>query len=196
MSWIENNKFFVKEHVGMFKAANNYDIFTLNEDGPGEELLECREPKLGFFTKLLRFTDYKRMTPFHVVIKDKQGNIVVQVKRGVSLWLSKVEVLDGNGTYIGGFKQKFGFRPRFSVLDKNEQEACILKGKFAGWDFKFLSGEKELAHVSKKWAGMAKEMFTSADNYILTISEEVPGDSNLKKLIIAAVMCIDMVIKE
>jgi len=53
-----------------------------------------------------------------------------------------------------------------------------------------------LAKVSKKWGGLSKELFTSADNYILQISEEVPPDQPVRQLIMAAVLCIDMVLKE
>ena len=63
---LHQNLFFVKEHIGMFKAANNYDIYSPDSQ---EIIMTCREEKLGFFTKLLRFTDYKRMTPFNVEIK-------------------------------------------------------------------------------------------------------------------------------
>ena len=41
-----------------------------------------------------------------------------------------------------------------------------------------------------------KELFTSADNYILEISPQVPAGNPLRQLIMAAVMCIDMVLKE
>ena len=59
-----------------------------------------------------------------------------------------------------------------------------------------MTGGRELGHVSKKWAGIGKEMFTSADNYILQISDDVPSDKPVRILIMAAVMCIDMVLKE
>ena len=71
-----------------------------------------------------------------------------------------------------------------------------LKGKWTGWDFKFLDGNKELAQVTKKWAGIGKELFTTADNYVLQISDSVPQDDVARQLILAAVMCIDMVLKE
>ncbi len=90
MDWSELNTFLVKEHTGIFKAANNYDVFDIES---GEKLLECREPSLGLFTKLFRFTDYKRMTPFHIEIRDTSGNIIVEVKRGISIFLSKVDIL-------------------------------------------------------------------------------------------------------
>jgi len=191
---LNRNLFFVKEHVGMFKAANNFDVF---DPQTGEIMLLCREEKLGLLTKFLRFTDYKRMTPFCVEIKTPDGKTLVTVKRGVSIFLSKVDVLDENGTRIGGFKQKFfSLGGKFDVLDDQDQPLCMLKGKWTGWDFRFMNGETEYAHVTKKWAGLGKELFTTADNYVLQITNAVPADHPLRELIIAAVMCIDMVLKE
>ncbi len=191
---INKNLFLVKEHVGMFKAANNYDIY---DPESGEIILECREPSLGLFTKLFRFSKYKRMTPFDVQIKTPDGQRVVRIQRGISIFLSKVTVTDANNDVIGGFKQKFfSIGGKFDVLNKNDVAVCRLTGKWTGWDFKFKDGERELASVSKKWAGLGKELFTSADNYVLEIAEDVAADDDVRKLILAAVMCIDMVLKE
>jgi uncharacterized protein YxjI len=194
MAWSDCNQFLVKEHVGLFKAANNYDIYEL---ATGEMLLQCREDKLGPITKLLRFSDYKRMTPFDIEIRDMLGAPVVRIKRGVSVFLSNVKVHDGAAHHIGGFKQKlFSIGGKFDVLDENDREVCTLKGKWTGWNFRFLAGDRELAHVTKKWSGLGKEFFTSADNYVLDIAPDVPPGGNLRRLIFAAVMCIDMVLKE
>ena len=191
---LSNNIYFVKEHVGMFKAANNYDIYDPSTEAV---IMECREDRLGILTKILRFTDYKRMTPFDIQIRTPEGQQVIRVKRGIALFLSKVEVLDENDRVIGMFKQKiFSIGGAFTVFDANENPVCQLKGKWTGWDFKFLDGETELAHVTKKWAGVGKELFTSADNYVLQISDNVPADNVARQLILAAVMCIDMVLKE
>jgi uncharacterized protein YxjI len=179
----------------MFKAANNYDILDPETQA---KIMECREEKLGFFTKLLRFTDYKRMTPFEVTIRATDGSVVVQVVRGVSIFLSSVRVLDGQGQLVGGFKQKFfSIGGKFDVLDAHDQVVCTLQGKWTGWDFRFKTPDGyELAHVTKKWAGLGKELFTSADNYVLEIAEGLPADDYRRLLIVGAVMCIDMVLKE
>ena len=193
-SILNRNSFFVKEHVGMFKASNNYDI--LNPDDQ-ELIMTCREENLGFFTKMFRFTDYKRMTPFDVEIKTASGDKVLTVKRGFSLFLSTVEVFDENDVLVGVFKQKlFSIGGKFDVLDPNDNLLCSLKGKWTSWDFKFVKDEQEFAHVSKKWAGVGKELFTSADNYMLTIGDQVGAKDPLRLLILGAVMCIDMVLKE
>jgi uncharacterized protein YxjI len=199
MSWTHANQLLVKEHVGLFKAASNYDIYDLSS---GEKVLECREPNLGLFTKLLRFTDYRRFTPFDVHVTDVDGSQVVRVTRGVTIFASSVQVHDENDTIIGGFRQKlFSFKlstlgGAFAVQDVDGREVCQLTGKWTGWDFRFTAHGVELAHVTKKWTGIGKEMFTTADNYVLDISDAVSADSPTRKLILAAVMCIDKVLKE
>lgn len=191
---LDRNVFLIKEHVGLLKASNNYDIY---DPETGEIILHCREPKLGVLTKLLRFTDYKRMTPFDVHITTPSGEPVVQVSRGVSLFLSRVRVHDGSGQLLGGFRQKlFSVGGSFSVLNAQDEPICDLKGKWTGWDFRFLAGGEEMARVTKKWNGVGKELFTSADNYVLEINDSVPPSSDIRKLILAAVMTIDLVLKE
>lgn len=193
-SILNRNLFFIKEHVGIFKAANNFDILDPESQ---EIIMHCREEKLGFFTKMLRFTDYKRMTPFNVEIKTPSGAKVLTVKRGISIILSTVEVFDENDVLVGSFKQKlFSIGGKFNVLDPNENVLCKLQGKWTSWDFKFVNENNEFGHVSKKWAGLGKEMFTTADNYMLEINESVPKDDPLRTLILGAVICIDMVLKE
>lgn len=191
---LNQNLFLVKEHVGMFKAANNYDIYNPESN---QLTMNCRENNLGFFTKVLRFTDYKRMTPFNVEIASPTGEKIISVKRGIAIFRSTVEVFDDKERLVGTFKQKFwSFGGKFEILDKNEKPVCTLQGKWTGWDFKFSHENKQLAQVSKKWAGAGKEFFTSADNYVLKIEETVAQDSPQRQLILAAVMCIDMVLKE
>jgi uncharacterized protein YxjI len=194
-SILNKNLFFVKEHVKIFKAANSFDIF---DPDTKQIVLECREENLGLFTKMLRFTDYKRMTPFNMVIKAPAGQKIVTVRRGVSFFRSTVEVLNEQDALIGKFKQHFfSIGGKFEVLDQNERSLCMLKGTWTSWDFKFISNDgKEFATVTKKWTGLGKELFTSADNYILQINSEIPADHPLRELILAAVMCIDLVLKE
>ncbi len=191
---LNKNLFLVKEHVGLFKAASNFDIYDPESGGM---IMQCREEHLGLFTRLLRFTDYKRMTPFDIQVRTMEGRQVVRVKRGISLFLSKVSVLDEQDEPIGGFRQRFwSIGGKFDVFDRSGQTMFSLKGTWTGWDFSFVRDGLELARVTKKWSGLGKEMFTSADNYMLSISPEVPPDSAIRRLILAAVMCIDFVLKE
>jgi len=191
---LANNVYFVKEHTGIFKAANNYDIY----DESGQNLLiECREENLSSLTKFFRFTDYKRMTPFHLEIRTPAGEVLIVVKKGFSIFVSTVEVYGSKGELLGSFLQKFwSLGGRFDLFDAHNNPVCTLQGNWSSWEFSFHKDGNELASVTKKWAGMAREIFTSADNYVIKINQVVPSDSKIRMLILASVLCIDMVLKE
>ena len=57
-------------------------------------------------------------------------------------------------------------------------------------------GDKELARVTKKWAGLGKELFTSADNYIVALSDSEVHSDRQAALLLAAGLAIDTVFKE
>ena len=191
---LNQNLFFVKEHRGIFKAANNYDII---DPASQQIIMQCREPDLGIFTKLFRFTEYKRQTPFNICINDVNGLPVVRVKRGITIFRSVVEVFDHNEVLVGRFRQRMlSIGGKFEVQDPMGETLCVLKGKWSSWEFNFSKGDLVLAKVRKKWAGLGRELFTTADNYMLEIDEVVPPNDKARLLILAAVMCIDMVLKE
>jgi len=191
---LKKNKLFVKEHTGVFKAANSYDIFDLETN---EMLMECREPGLGFFTKLFRFTKYKSMTPFDIIIS-ANGAPIVNVKRGVTFIRSVVSVFGETGEQVGTLRKIFKlFKPSFEILSLSGEKLGVLEGNFVGWDFTIKSNDGEvLATVSKKWAGVGKELFTTADNYVIIIADTVKENDPVRVLIFGAVMSIDMVLKE
>jgi uncharacterized protein YxjI len=193
-SWGSVDTFVVKEHVGLFKAASNFDAF---DAATGAKVLECREPNLGAFTKMMRFTDWKRSTPFDVEVREPGGALVVRATRGWTFLRSRVAVADGAGKPLGVFVRKLlSIGGSFFVQDPSGKDIFFLEGKWTGWEFRFKQGERQLALVSKKWAGLGKEMFTSADNYVLSIDPSVPRDGDERRLILAAVMSIDLVLKE
>ncbi len=191
---LDRDLFLVKEHYGFLKAANNYDVL---DPETGEVLIECREDRLGLFTKIFRFSDYKRMTPFDVALRIPGGPLLARVQRGMVLLRSKVRVSNGDGALLGTFRQRlFSLGGAFTVLDDEGKEVCALKGKWTGFNYRLIAGDVEFATISKEWGGLAKEMFTSADTYAISIHSAVPKGSPVRVLILAAAVCIDMVLKE
>jgi hypothetical protein len=119
--------FLVKEQVGAIRAANHYDVY---DPDSGELILQCREPRLGMWTRLLRFTDYKRFTPFNVEVRTPSGELVVGVKRGVAVFKSSVFVYNGSDETIGMFAQKLlSLGGAFKVQDSSGKQLCELKMK-------------------------------------------------------------------
>ena len=191
---LKTNLFFVKEHLGLFKASSNYDIY----DPESKQLLfQCREIDLNIVSKLLRFTGFKRCTPFDIQITTENSERVLKLKKGISLFLSRVSVYDENEKKVGCLKQRlFPLGNNFDVFDVNDTLICSLNGSLFAWDFKFVRNQEAIGAVTKKWAGIGKELFTTADNYILEINSSVAKDDLARLMMVASVLCIDMVIKE
>jgi hypothetical protein len=191
---LNRSRFLVRGNMVILAVAQDYDIL---DPETGDLLLKCREENIGKLTRRLRFSDFKRITPFDILVSCPEDKPVVRVKRGVPVLYSRVWVLDGDDNPIGEFRQRpISISGTFDVLDAGGQPVCRLVGRKAGWDFRFLGPDDvELARVTKKWAGLTKELLTRADDYLLEIDDAVPRDSVLRQLIVASLMCIDMVVK-
>ena len=193
---LQKNTFLFKEHLGLLKASNNYDVY---DPQTKEMILHCREKNLNPLYKIIRLLirELKFLTPFEIEISGLDGKKIIKLKKGLSLLLSKIEVFDENDKLIGHFKQKlFPVGNNFEMFDERGNLVSKLKGSLIGWNFKFLKDENTIATVTKKWSGIGKELFTSADNYILDIKDNVEKTGPLRLLIFGAVICIDMVLKE
>ncbi|NIM24974.1 MAG: RNAase [Armatimonadetes bacterium] len=191
---MERNTFFVKERVGFLKAANAYDVL----DPTTSDVIGTVQEKIpNFIIKILKFSSMKTRLPFTVEILDTDEKKLLTIKRGFVFLRSRVDVLDEYGEKLGSYQQRLlSLGGKFEIFDRSGSAVAMLSGDWKGWDFTFKdTQDRELAKVSKKWAGLGKELFTSADQYVVDVSSECT-DNTLKKLVLAAAFCIDMVLKE
>lgn len=193
---LNHNLFFIEEQVGLLRAANNYDIYNPRTQ---ELVLTCKEENLGTWTKITRFTPFKTQSSFCIIVRSHQGETLFTIKRGaaVKTHTTPIEVLSPEGEVLAKFKQHKQLKTSFDVLDTTNQIIyTINKPKDNENEFVFWQNEQNLANISKKWAGAGKELLTTADNYLLQIMVTVPPDAPVRALILAAVLCIDMVLYE
>jgi uncharacterized protein YxjI len=189
------SSYFIREHVGFMKLTDTYDILTPETQ---EQIGFAREEISGSL-KLLRFIVGKQLLPTTVRVykgnTETPGELQFSIQRGFSLFRPKIQVFNGNAQPLGYFKSKmFSLGGAFRVFSNDDQEIALVKGNWKGWNFKFLSGDLILGEVTKKWSGLGKELFTSADNYMITINGE-PSQS-ISTLLLASGLAIDMVLKE
>ena len=188
-------QYFVKEHVGILKLTDTYDIF---DPASGRQIGVAKEKVPGLM-QLLRLLVNKRMLPTSVEIKETpESPPHLTIKRGFTLLQSKITVHAADGRMIGYFKSKlFSFGGGFHVFDAANRQVADVKGNWKGWDFKMLASDGgEMGTVTKKWAGLGKELFTSADNYMIDISPDYEGNETVVALLLAAGLAIDIVFKE
>lgn len=189
------NTYLIKEHVGMLKMTDTYDIF--NPETNEQVAVAKEEP--GTLTLILRFLMNKQMLPTTVTVYAAGTNEkVFSIERGFTLFRSRVDVKDGQGNLLGYFKSKIlTLGGGFLVYDARDRQFADVKGDWKGWNFKFLTTEgQELGTVAKKWAGLAKELFTSADNYVVALNPEVTEQEGGNLLLLAAGLAVDIIYKE
>ena len=190
---LEADKFMIKEKVKFFKTHQTYDIF----DYETEEQVGTAEEKISGLVKTLRWFIAKTLMPTKVEIRDEEDALVFQIKRGVYFFRARVDVLNADGELIGYFKSKlFSFGGGFWVYDKKDKQFAEVKGNFIGFNYRIITPEgDELGKVTKKWGGLAKEMFTSADTYMIDIDEDLHDQPVAKMLVLAAAISIDISFK-
>ncbi len=190
--FFETNDYFIDERVAFFKMENLYKVY----DGQGVQRGNIVQ-KLSGWQKVLRLLINKAMMPFALEVKNMEEEVLVTIRRGWTFWMSKIQILDAGGAPIGSIKQKFKFfKPTFEILDLGGVQLGKISGDWKAWNFSIESADgRPIGTITKKWAGIAKEIFTSADKYNVHIEPDVAEDS-AKIAIVAAAITIDMVLKE
>lgn len=63
------------------------------------------------------------------------------------------------------------------------------------WDFSIVDrNETEIGRIDKKFVGVAKAVFTNADNYVVSLDPQLAGD--LRLLVVAAAAAVDTALKQ
>lgn len=194
-SLLNRRIFLVKERVAVLKLTDTYDIF----DPASNRQIGIAKEITPVWVTLLRLLIEKGKLPTKVNIhEDETQPPVASIHRGFTILRSKIKVIGPGGKPLGYFRSKLiSIGGGFLVFDNNDQQVAEVKGNWKGWDFRFLSKSgREIGAVTKKWSGMGKELFTSADNYVISISDVATAGPNAGALLLAAGLAIDIVFKE
>ena len=151
VSPLDMDQFVVKEHVGLLKLTDTFDIL----DPKTQQRVAIARETPGGFIKFLRLLVNKRMLPTEVTVTlgDESGPLLFRIRRPFTFLRSRVSVYDEAGVEIGYFKSKmFSLGGGFWVYDVQDNLVAEIKGDWKGWNFKFLGpGGEEIGLVTKKW---------------------------------------------
>ena len=114
------------------------------------------------------------MLPTAINVDETEGAApVVSITRGFTIRRAKMQV-SSNGRNLAYFRTKwFSLRGGFNGLAPEDHPLAQLKGSWISWKFRFVSNSgREIGTVTKKWGVLGKEFFTSADNYLISISDQ------------------------
>jgi len=192
---LNRRTFFIREHVGAFKLKDTYDIL----DPETQELLGQATEATPKWVVSLRLLINKGLMPIRIEVRSATSAApLLSITRGWTFLRAKVNVNDERENPLGYFKSKlFSLGGGFHVYNNDDVKIAEIKGNWKGWDFKFISATgQEIGTVTKKWAGLGKELFTSADNYLIAINDMGEVQQTSTALLLAAGLAIDTVFKE
>ena len=191
---LEANRLVISQKAKLIELTNQYMI----RDPEGNELGYVQEEGQSKAKKVLRFvSNVDQFLTHRLSICDTAGNRVLQMTRPAKLLKSRLRVEDGSGRAIGEIVQENVFgKIRFNIVSTSGEPLGEIRAEnWRAWDFAIVdSAGAEIGRIDKKFVGVLKAVFTTADNYIVDIRPAVSGD--LRLLSLAAATAVDTALKQ
>lgn len=129
-------------------------------------------------------------------VVDAAGTVLLTITRPAKLVKSRLQIGDGAGNPIGEVVQQNAIgKIRFSLEAGGHTYGEIRGENWRAWNFAVVDHTgAEVARITKTWEGMARTMFTTADNYVLEIHR--PLEEPLRSLVVASALCVDTALKQ
>ncbi len=183
----------VNQKAKIIELTNQYGVFNPQ----GQQLASVNEVGQSAAKKAVRLlTSYDQFLTHRYVISDPNGVAVLQLTRPAKLMKSSIIVSDGAGTEIGRIIQDNVFgKIHFSLQGGGYTLGSINAENWRAWNFRIEDHTgAEVARITKTFEGIAKTVFTTADNYVVQLHAQIPQP--LLSLVVAAALSIDTALKQ
>ncbi|MBI4883805.1 MAG: DUF2510 domain-containing protein [Actinobacteria bacterium] len=183
----------VNQKAKLIELNNQYGVF--NKDG--QQLAAVNQVGQSTAKKALRLlTNLDQFMTHRLEISDSQGRIVLKITRPAKVMKSTVIVSDGNDQEIGRIVQDNMFgKIHFSLQAGGHTYGAIKAENWRAWNFRIEDhAGQEVARITKTFEGVAKTLFTTADNYVVQIHTVLPQPLN--SLVVASALSVDTALKQ
>lgn len=189
----QQNILVVNQKAKLIELTNQYSVFDAN----GNTVGHVNQVGQSNVKKLLRLvSSVDQFLTHHFDITDSSGALVMSITRPAKIFKSTVLINDSAGAELGRIVQENVFGKIHFALEVGGLKIGAIKAEnWRAWNFSIEDADgREVARVTKKFAGLAREMFTTADSYMVEIHENL--SQPLHSLVIAAALSIDTALKQ
>jgi len=189
----QHNVLVVNQKAKLIELTNQYSVF----DADGNTIGHVNQVGQSNVKKLLRLvSSVDQFLTHHFDITDASDALVMSITRPAKLFKSTVLINDSTGTELGRIVQENVFgRIHFALEVGGLKIGAIKAENWRAWNFSIEDADgREVARITKKFAGLAREIFTTADSYLVEIHENL--SQPLHSLVIAAALSIDTALKQ
>ncbi len=183
----------VNQKAKLIELSNQYTVF----DQHGAAIAAVNQVGQSTARKVLRLvSSLDQFLSTRLDITDSDGRVILRLTRPGKIVKSTVIVSDGDDVELGRIVQQNAIgKINFALEAGGERLGSIKAENWRAWNFSITdAADREIARVTKTWEGLAKTMFTTADNYVLQISER--ASEPLNSLVVASALSIDTALKQ
>jgi uncharacterized protein YxjI len=183
----------VNQKAKLIEVNNEYAIY----DQHGRQLGAVRQVGQSMAKKAIRvLTSYDQFMTHKLQVVDLHGNVLMALTRPAKVLKSRVIVQDQMGNEVGQIVQQNAIgKIRFALDSGGHTWGSINAENWRAWNFNIQDHTgAEVARITKTWEGLAKTMFTTADNYVVQIHR--PLQDPLRTLVVAAALGVDTALKQ
>jgi uncharacterized protein YxjI len=194
MGLLDYNRIVINQKAKLIELTNEYKI----RDEQGNEIGVIRQEGQSTLKKVARFVSSLDQFMTHKLgAYDLDGTRVLELVRPRKIMKSTVEVYDGLGQQAGTIRQQNVFgKIRFGLHDVTGTKVGEIQAEnWRAWDFAVVDHTgMEVGRITKTWEGLAKTLFTTADDYLLDLSGVLSGP--LRLLAFASAVGVDTALKQ
>ncbi|MFF0157119.1 phospholipid scramblase-related protein [Streptomyces sp. NPDC005263] len=183
----------VNQKAKLIEVTNEYKVMDQN----GNQLGSVVQVGQSMLKKILRFVaSIDQFLTHKLEIRDAHGQPVLLLTRPAKFLKSRVVVQRPDGSPVGEIvQQNMIGKINFAMNVNGQQVGAIKAENWRAWNFAIVDHtENEVARITKTWEGLAKTMFTTADNYVLQIHYQLPEP--LLSLVVATALTVDTALKQ
>lgn len=183
----------VSQKAKLLEVTNQYSVYNQ----AGQQVGYVNQVGQSAAKKALRvLTNLDQFMTHRLEISALDGTCQLRLTRPAKVFKSTIVVEHPTGGEIGRIVQDNVFgKIHFSLQAGGQELGSINAENWRAWNFNIQDHTgAEIARITKTWEGLAKAMFTTADNYVVQIHR--PIAQPLLSLVVAAALSVDTALKQ
>jgi uncharacterized protein YxjI len=182
----------VSQKTKLIELTNEYAVY----DGQGQQIGTVVQVGQSWLKKAVRlFSQLDQYLTHHLEVRDVLGPVLV-LTRPAKLMKSRVLVSRPDGVPVGEIVQANVFgKIRFDLVANGRVVGAIQAENWLAWHFAIVDAAgTEVARITKRWEGLARTLFTTADKYVVHVHFRLPEP--LASMVVASALTVDTALKQ
>ena len=183
----------VNQKTKIIELSNQYSVY----DQDGNVLATVNQVGQSSLKQAARLVSSLDQFMTHKLeITDPSGQVLLRLTRPKKIIKSSMIVSDADDNEIGRIVQRKALgKIRFALESDGKTVGMVKAENWKAWNFRIEDvDDKEVARITKTFEGILRTAFTSADNYVVQIHEDLPEP--LHSLVVAAAVSVDTALKQ